>query len=144
MTLYKAQSYLHLYFYMLAAIDRQGRAGDETGIVGDEEHDAAGDVICCAQSADRDAFHDLFQNIRRDGADHFCVDIAGRDGINRDADAGAFLGQRLGEAVDAGFGGSVIDLAVLARLTVDRTDIDNATEFAFAHAMDNRVAHVEA
>ena len=43
---------------------------------------------------------------------------------------GAFLRQRLGEAVDARLRGGVVDLAVLAGLAVDRADIDDAAEAA--------------
>src|SRR3546814_5037556 len=35
----------------------------------------------------------------------------------------------LGEAVDARFGGGVIDLAILPRLAVDRTDVDDPPPF---------------
>jgi hypothetical protein len=64
----------------------------------------------------------------RDGGDHVGIDIAGRDRVDGDADARAFLRQRLGEAVDAGFGGGVIDLAILAGLAVDRADVDDAAD----------------
>jgi hypothetical protein len=58
---------------------------------------------------------DLLQHVLGHGRDHVGVDIAGRDRVDGDAGARAFLRQRLGEAVDAGLGGGVIDLAVLAR-----------------------------
>jgi hypothetical protein len=55
-----------------------------------------------------------------------------------------FLGERLGEAVDSGLGGGVIDLAVLAGLAVDRADIDDAAELPLLHPLEHRLGHVEA
>ena len=40
---------------MLAAVDRQGRAGDEIGIVGDQEQHAARDILGMAEPPDGDA-----------------------------------------------------------------------------------------
>src|SRR5665213_1370231 len=97
-----------------------------------------------AEPADRHARDDLLQHVGRHGAHHVGVDIAGRDGVDGDALAGAFLRQRLGEAVDAGFGGGVVDLAVLPGLAVDRADIDDPPEAAAAHAVDHQPAHIEA
>src|SRR6185437_1137175 len=62
----------------------------------------------------------------------------------RDALAGAFLRQRLGEAVNARFRRGVIDLAVFAGLAIDRADIHDAAEGALAHAVDDQAAHIEA
>src|SRR3546814_16144379 len=56
----------------------------------------------------------------------------------------AFLRQRLGEAVDARFGGGIVDLAVLARLPVDRADVDDAAPAALDHAAKGRFRPVEA
>src|SRR3546814_12768083 len=52
--------------------------------------------------------------------------------------------ERLGEAVDARFGGGIIDLAILARLAVDRADVDDAVPAALDHAGKGRFRHVEA
>src|SRR6185437_13378327 len=49
-----------------------------------------------------------------------------------------------GEAVHAGLGGSVVGLAVLALLAVDRTDLHDAAPLARAHAFDHRTGNVEA
>src|SRR5678815_1987207 len=46
--------------------------------------------------------------------------------------------------MDAGFGGSIVDLAILARLAVDGADIDHPAEFAFDHPVPGRLAHVVA
>src|SRR6476646_7812630 len=72
------------------------------------------------------------------------IRIAGRDGVYRDPARGAFFRQRFCKAVNAGFGGGVIDLAVLPGLAVDRADIDDSTKAAVAHALDDRPRHVEA
>src|SRR3546814_5991768 len=81
----------------------------------------------------RDFRDDLLQHVGGDGGDHVGVDIARRDRVHRDPGARAFLRQRLGEAVDARFGGGVIDLAILPRLAVDRTDVDDPPPFTLAH-----------
>jgi hypothetical protein len=46
--------------------------------------------------------------------------------------------------VNSGFGCSVIDLALLACLSVDRSDIDDAAEFSLPHPVDHAAAHIEA
>ena len=89
-------------------------------------------------------WNDPLQYLLGHGAHHVGIDIAGRDGVDRDALGGAFLGQRLGEAVDAGFGGSIVHLAVLAALAVDRADVDDAAELARPHAFDDGPGAVEA
>jgi hypothetical protein len=44
--------------------------------------------------------------------------ITPRDGVDRNMMAGAFLGQCLGKPVNAGLGCGIVDLPVLAGLTV--------------------------
>src|SRR4029077_8841941 len=85
----------------------------------------------------------LFQNILRHRLHHFGVDIAGADRVHGDAALGVLERERLGEADIAGLGGRIIDLAELTLLAVDRGDVDNAAEFAGAHALDHRARHVE-
>ena len=97
-----------------------------------------------AEAVDRDLGDDLAEHVRRDRRDHVGVDIARRDGVDGDAVARAFLGQRLGEAVDARLGGGIIDLAVLAGLAVDRADVDDPAVAARLHAFEHRLGHVEA
>src|SRR5207248_3469173 len=72
------------------------------------------------------------------------VAIARRHGIAGDAACRTLLRQCFGEAVDAGFGGRVVDLSVLPGLAVDRADVDDPAEPARAHAVDHRPRHVEA
>src|SRR5208282_6365895 len=114
--------------HMLPAIDRQRRAGDEAGRVADQEHHAARDLLGVAEPADRNPRHDLLQHVLGHGAHHVGVDVAGRDGVDGHALARAFLRQRLGEAVDARFGGGVVDLAVLPGLAVYGTYVHDAPE----------------
>src|SRR3954470_21938660 len=130
--------------HVLAAVDRQRRAGDEAAVLGAEEGDSAGDLVGAAQTADRDSRDDFLEHLGRDRRDHLGVDIAGRDRVDGDSGAGALLGERLGEAVDARFGGGVIDLAILAGLAVDRADVDDPAVFALAHPVPDRLGHVEA
>src|SRR3546814_873068 len=73
----------------------------------------------------------------------FRSDVAGRDGVDGDAEARVLLRQGDGEAVHAGLGGGVVGLAVLALLAVDRADLDDPAPLAFAHAFDHRAGHVE-
>ncbi|CAH2604874.1 protein of unknown function [Rhodovastum atsumiense] len=129
---------------MLAAVDGEGGAGDEIGFIGREEHDATGDVLGPAEPSHRNAADDLLQHFLRHRAHHVGVNIARGNGIDGDVVARAFLRQRLGEAVDAGFRRGVVDLAVLPRLAVHRADIDDATELAGAHAVPGQLGQVEA
>ena len=78
------------------------------------------------------------------GGHHIGVDITRCDGVDGDTFGSTFLGQGFGETVDPGFGGRIVDLAVLPGLSVDRTDIDHAPEIARQHAFPHRFAHVEA
>src|SRR3546814_1048264 len=55
-----------------------------------------------------------------------------------------FRSERLGEAVDARFGGGIVDLPILPRLAVDRTDVDDAAPAALDHAGKAGLGHVEA
>src|SRR5205823_15133850 len=70
--------------HVLAAIDREGRAGDEIGLVRDQEQDGAGDVLGLAEAADRNPCDDLFENVLRHRAHHLGIDIAGRNGVDGD------------------------------------------------------------
>src|SRR5262247_392362 len=84
---------------VLAAVRRQRRAGDEAGIIGREEDDAAGDLLRLAQPAERDVRQDVFlQHVLGHGLDHLGRDIAGADGVDGDPALGALLRQRFGEA----------------------------------------------
>src|SRR6185312_4197578 len=130
--------------HMLPAVDRERRARDEAALVGHQEQHPAGDLLGLAEAADGDAGDDLLQHFLGHGAHHLGVDIAGGDGVDGDALAGALLGQGLGEAVDARLGGGVVHLAVLPGLAVDGADVDDAAEAALAHAVDDAAGHVEA
>src|SRR3546814_20158093 len=66
------------------------------------------------------------------------ADVAGRDGVDGDAEARVFLRQGDGEAMHAGLGGGVVGMAVLALLAVDRTDLDDPAPLSFAHAFHHR------
>src|SRR5207253_8202925 len=105
--------------HVLAAIDRKGRARDEIGLVGDQEQHRASDVLGFAEAADRDAGDDLLQHIGWHRTHHLGIDIARRYGVDGDAARRPLLRQCLGEAVDARFGGSIVDLTVLSGLPVD-------------------------
>src|SRR5690606_39818513 len=74
---------------------------------------------------------------------HVGADVAGRDGVDGDAEARVLLRQRDGEAVHAGLGRGVVGLAVLALLAVDRADLDDPPPLARAHALDHRAGYVE-
>src|SRR5262249_50589317 len=99
------------------------RAGDQAGIVGGQEYDAAPDLFRFAEAADRYRRQDtVLKNVFRHRLYHFGVDVTGSDGIDGDADARAFLCQRLGEANLAGLGGRIIGLPELALLAIE-TDV---------------------
>src|SRR5215207_2109550 len=130
--------------HVLAAVDRQRRAGDEAAVLGGEEDDGAADLLRGAEAADRDQRNDLrLQDLGVDRLHHLGADVAGRDDVDGDPGARAFLGERLGEADVAGLRGRIVRLAGLALLAVDRGDGDDAAELAFAHAVPDRVRHVE-
>src|ERR1044072_2873824 len=107
--------------HVLPAIGGKRRSGDEAGVVGGEEHDAARDLLGLAEAPGRDQRQDiLVEHVLRHRLHHLGRDVAGADRIHRDAALGAFLRQRLGEAEIARLGGRVVGLAHLALLAVDR------------------------
>src|SRR5579872_3002428 len=108
---------------MLAAVDRQCRPRDEPGIITYEENNAAGNFISAPETPDGNTGNNLFQHVPGDGGDHLRVNITRRYRVHGDSLGGTFLRQRLGKSVNAGFCGGVIDLTVLARLTIDRADV---------------------
>ena len=61
-----------------------------------------------------------------------------------DAEAGAFLGERLGETVDARLRGRIVHLAVLPGLAVDAADIHHPAKLGHPHALEGQLAQVEA
>src|SRR3546814_19558254 len=128
---------------MVPAIDALRRAGDGAGVLAAQEGDAAGELARRAEAADGDFGDDLFQHRGGDRGDHVGVDIAGGDRVDRHALLGAFLRERLGEAVDARFGGGLIDLAILARLDFDRADVADPAPPALDHAETARFPHGE-
>src|SRR6266542_5638627 len=124
--------------HMLSAVDRERRSRDELRLVRGQERHTAGNVHGPAQAAHRDTGDDLLQNISRHRAHHVCIDVTWRYGIHGDAEAGSLLRQRLGEAVDAGLGGGIVDLAILAGLASDAADIDDAAEPRCPHAVESQ------
>src|SRR5512146_19867 len=83
---------------VLPAVGRQRRAGDEGRAFAGQERHRISDFRGLAETPDRDAGDDRLQHVFRHRGDHVGVDVAGADGVDGDALAGAFLGQRLGEA----------------------------------------------
>ncbi len=129
---------------MLAAVDRQGRSGDETCIVAYQKLDCARYVLGVTKTPDRNSCHDFFEYGLRDGHHHIGGDVTRGDGINGNTLGRALLGQGLGESVNAAFSRGVVDLAILPGLAVHRADVDDAPETACAHTLDDTAAHVEA
>ena len=122
-----------------SAVGRQGRAGDETGVVGGQEHDAPSHLFRLAEAAHRNLGNNrLFEHVRRNGHDHFGRDIARTNRVDGNALAGVLLRQRLRETKIARLRGRIVGLAHLPLLAVDRRDVDDAAEVTLAHALYNR------
>src|SRR6185437_10441257 len=113
-------------------------------LVSGEERHPARYVFSMSQAPDWNFCNDLAKNLSGNGADHFCIDITGRNRVNGYPVPGPLLSQRLGEAVDARLGGSIVDLPVLTGLPVDTADIHNATELTLAHTLKCQFAKVVA
>ena len=116
--------------HILPAIRGQRRARDEARVVRSEEHHAAGNLVCLAQTTGGNGRDDLVADLLGHGHHHLGRHIARADGVHGHALARAFLGQRLGEAQIPGLGGGIIGLGELAFLTVDRGYVDDATKAA--------------
>ena len=118
--------------HVLAAVDRQGRAGDEAGVVAGEEDDARGRSPRPRRGGrpGSAAGSSVFSTSSGTACTISVRDIARRDHVDGDALGGVLLRQRLGEADHAGLGGGVVRLAHLALLAVDRGDDDDAPEAA--------------
>src|SRR5690606_33169206 len=130
--------------HVLAAVDRQRRAGHEPGIVGGEESHAPGDLLGMTEPADGYPRDDFLEYRLGNSGDHLGIDITWRDGVHGHAEACAFLRQGLGKSMDTALGGRIIDLAVLAGLSIDRADVDDAPPASLLHAREAGLGHVEA
>src|SRR6185437_452905 len=108
--------WLPLERHEIAAIHRDVGAGDETGVVGGEEGDGAGDFERFAQAADRNLGDDLGADVFGYFHDHLGLAVAGRHAVDGDALLRDFAGQRHREAVHAGLGRGIVGLAELAGL----------------------------
>src|SRR5271163_307174 len=98
-----------------AAVDADGLAGDEGGVVGGEEGDHRRDLVWGAEAADRDRFRALgkadfevvaiFAAVGADRARG--ADRAGADGVYGDPDRREVQRQGFGEADDCRFRGRI-------------------------------------
>ncbi len=77
--------------HVMPAVDREVRAGDPRGLVVEEEGDGVGDLVGLAEAADGDLRDDLGAYVLGDRHHHVGADVAGRDGVDGDAQLGIFL-----------------------------------------------------
>src|SRR5918998_164398 len=112
--------------HVKAAVDAPDLPGDVAGRVrGEEVHDA-GDLLGLAQPADRGLGLELIDHLVRHRPEHLGCGVAGRDGVDGDAQPvglagalhlhGGLAGQRLRQAQEPGLGRGVVRLADAAHL----------------------------
>src|SRR5690349_15306059 len=130
--------------HVLAAVDRQGRAGDEARVLIHQERNTASDLAGLPEPTNRDSCDDLAEHFLRHRGDHVRVDVAWSDRVHGDAVARALLRKSLREAVNARLCRRIIDLAVLPGLPVDRADVDDPAVAPPGHALEHGLRHVEA
>src|SRR6478735_4257428 len=98
----------------LAAVDDEGGAGGEGGVVGAQPQHGGGDLLWLAETADGFVGDESFApagSAVAEAEDHLGVDDAGAQSIDTDACGGVVEGRGASEADDAVFGGGVGSLA---------------------------------
>src|SRR3712207_2191762 len=139
--------------HVQAAVDAPDLPGDVAGRVrGEEVHDA-GDLLGLAQPADRGLGLELVDDLVRHRPAPLGCRVAGRDGVDGDAQpaglAGALhlvsglAGQRLGQAQQPGLGRGVVRLADAAHLADDRGDHHDPPGAALQHVPERGLGQVE-
>src|SRR5690606_23899942 len=104
----------------VAAVDQVVAAGDEGGLVREEEADERGDLLGATQTAERMAADQLGTDLRRQVREQGRIDVGRADAVDPQP-LGAVLGGRvLGQADDAVLGRSVGGVADRGDGAVDR------------------------
>ena len=124
-----------------AAIDRDGDAGDEGGLVVVEEPlDAAEQFGCFAKSLQRSVLHDIFAALRKAAVgsaqifDASLVDEeAGGHGVHADVRGGEVVGEPLGEIEDGGLAHRVGGHAGQGAVGVHRGEVQDAPAAGARH-----------
>src|ERR1039458_60340 len=129
--------------HLHAAVDGDDTAGDIAGVVLEQEPDRMGDLLGAPQSARGDVGLDPVERLFGNRGHHFGVDEAGSDAVHRDPAPGRLERQTFREAEQARLRCRVVGLANAAGLTDDGTDVDDATEAATNHVLEDRFGHVE-
>ena len=83
--------------------------------------------------------HQLLRNV----GGHLCLDESGTNHVDPDISCGEFFGAALGESYDAGFGGGIVGLFVVAGDSYYGTHIDYGAESLFPHHGLDGLGHGE-
>jgi hypothetical protein len=125
--------------YQQAAVDAQHLTSDVRGFGAGQERHRVGDVIGVTDARERDLLEQLgASRLGEVLGGHVGVDEAGRHRVDGDAAPRQLLGQRGGEADEAGLRRGVRGLAGVAVLADDRRDVDDATGVLGAQEQDGR------
>src|SRR6476661_8473781 len=97
-------------------------SGDEAGLLGDEEGDGGRDVVGLADPRHRYLLGGVRDEVLERHADplgggpgHVGLDEAGGDGVRGDPELAELDGEGLGEALQAGLRGGVVELPAVAQ-----------------------------
>ena len=111
----------------LAAVDKEGGAGDVAGPIAGEEDGGFGDFVGLAAAAEWDGAEVVLDDVGRvkGGLGKAGADEAGVDGVNTDAKGAKFVGGGVEDAEHAGFGGVVGDEVLFAVIGIRGSGEDN-------------------
>src|SRR5258705_7218261 len=122
----------------IAAVHREGVAGDVAGVVGGEEERDPGDFLGLAEAAHRDALHPAAPRLFRQGPGEPRVDLGRGDRVHRDAVLRQLHRHGAGQLDDAGLGRVVPDQVLDAAEAVDRRGGDDPTAAALPDHLAGR------
>src|SRR5579871_3136008 len=118
-----------------AAVYGKNVAGDEAGCVGREKHGGAGEFFELSEATHwRTNFEFLaaFRSVEKIGVE-FGAKYSGSDGVDANAFAGPFDGERFGERCDGGLACGISGDFVESDKAGKRSDINDAAVAAFDH-----------
>ena len=130
---------MHEVLYNEAAVGGEDLTGDKACPLRGEECHGVGDVLRCAQTAQRRFADQLLHGLLPQHLDHISVDDAGGHAVYPDAGGGQFHSQRPGQGDDTRLCAGVSHLAACPPLAPDGGNIYDAAPFFRDHVGEGRL-----
>src|SRR5213594_3627053 len=125
------------------AVDDQHLTRNVAGEVGGEKEHRRRDIRSLAQPAHRNGPDQGLARLAGDLPGQLRIDKPGRHGVHEYIPRGQLLRHRLGEADQAGLGGGIVGLALVARDADDARDVDDPAPATLDHPPGRVLGHQE-